>query len=441
MESSDSKKVGNFVIEEELVEGGMGVVFLGRQPTLDRPVVLKRLRQVLAGNPELLERFEREARAAASVHHQNVVVVYDCFAWRGAHYIAQEYVDGADLKTILSRSRAVPPRIAALIALEMIRGLEAIHAAGIVHRDLKPANILIGRGGETKIADFGIVLDRGSQALTQPGIMLGSPPYMSPEQILGDRPDYRSDLFSFGVVVYEMLTGVLPFPEGESGESLYRRIQRGRYVSPRRLALRVPRSLARLIRACLSPKPERRVQSATVIRRALERRVSSVSPSDCRGEIGAWLGAAGVLQPCDGDTRVLASRVGTPARRRPRLLAISATACGALLATVLVVHAVPMPRAESEDPLDGWLPGWFSLPGFRHAPLASLEFQIDPATVVSLDGDELDTFRSGEPLILRAGSHTLVFKHPRFGRIERKLELEEGEHRVQRDPHKPGTEQ
>ena len=215
---ASAKTLGNFVIERELGQGGMGVVFLARQSSLDRPAVLKRLRRDLTATANLVARFQREARAAAAVHHQNVVAVYDCFCWRGEHYIAQEFVDGVDLRSALLRTNRLPPRIAGLIALEVVRGLEAIHARSMVHRDLKPANILLGRDGEVKIADFGIAFEPTGKGLTQPGTMLGTPPYMPPEQMLGERVDPRGDLFSLGVVLYEILAGTLPYTEPEEDD-------------------------------------------------------------------------------------------------------------------------------------------------------------------------------------------------------------------------------
>jgi serine/threonine-protein kinase len=155
----NGRKIASYEIEEELAQGGMGVVFLARQPSLERRVVLKTLRRDLAEDESWEERFTREAQAAAGVHHPNVVVVYDCFSWRGERFIAQEHVDGKDAASALKQVGRFEPRIVGLVALEVARGLEEIHARGIVHRDLKPANILLGRAGEAKIADFGIALD------------------------------------------------------------------------------------------------------------------------------------------------------------------------------------------------------------------------------------------------------------------------------------------
>ena len=211
MSNPPRKTIGNYEVRRELAQGGMGVVYLATQPALEREVVVKSLRRGFADDPSLEERFRREAQAAAAIHDQNTVAVYDCFAWRGERFIVQEYVAGEDLAAVLRIVRRVDPRIAGMIALEIARGLEEVHARTVVHRDLKPGNILIGRAGEVKIADFGIALEQRKSALTQVGHAVGTPGYMSPEQHRGDRADSRSDVFAFGVLLYEMLSGALPF--------------------------------------------------------------------------------------------------------------------------------------------------------------------------------------------------------------------------------------
>jgi serine/threonine-protein kinase len=337
--ASTRRRIGSYDVERELGHGGMGVVYLARQPALDRRVVLKTLRRDLVSEPSIEERFEREAQAAAGVHHQNVVAVYDCFAWRGERFIAQEYVDGADLSSVLGQVRRIDSRVAALIALELVRGLEEIHACGIVHRDLKPSNILLGRGGEAKIADFGIALDPTGPALTRTGHSIGTPPYMSPEQFLGERVDHRSDLFSFGVVLYEMLVGEPPFPDRgpEEDEALIRRVEAERYRSPRDAAPETSRYLARLIKACLRAKARKRIQSTMLLRRSLERQLGAPSPADCRTEISAWLAEA-----------------PERARRGTLRWAAVAVVCALLIASAVVID-LPRPANLPFASLFAWL--------------------------------------------------------------------------------------
>jgi serine/threonine-protein kinase len=347
------KTIGSYAVERELGRGGMGIVYLGRHPLLDRPVVLKTLRKEAAEQRAAEERFQREARAAAAIHHQNVVAVYDSFAWRNRAYICQEYVDGVDLASVMGSVARVEPRMAQLIALELARGLEAIHALGIVHRDLKPSNVLISRRGEVKVADFGIALDARGRALTQTGYAMGTPRYMSPEQLYGDRVDTRSDLFSVGVVLYEMLTARTPFdpdesvtahtgsdaapaaeqpPEEEEGEGLIRRIETERFPNPRGLAPGVPRSLVRLLRSCLRAKAKRRIASCEALRRELETLTDAPPQPETQREIAAWLARHDLVEAVDDQTAVASA---APVRQRlpkPQRWAAAAAALFGLLA-------------------------------------------------------------------------------------------------------------
>jgi serine/threonine protein kinase len=435
---SGPRKLGNFEILQEIGQGGMGVIYLARQPALDRLVVLKKVRRDLVTDPSMIERFQREARAAAAVHHQNVVAVYDCFEFRGDHYIAQELVDGADLHALLERVGRLEPRIAGLIALELVRGLEEIHARGIVHRDLKPANILIGCGGETKIADFGIALEGQGPGLTRPGTLVGSVPYMSPEQMLGSPADYRSDLFSFGVLLYEMVTGAPPFQQSsdEATDSLLERIQDGRYAPARKHVPHVPRHLARLIRACLRAKPARRLQSATEARTYLERRLGVASPADCRRNIALYFAQCGVYPATDDRTSPQPTSRGLRRRRIPKYAWLIPAAAAALT----IVFGVAGGWRSATDG-DRAAPTPESRPGARPATTTAAAVPARPAQVRFVarpwaeirleDGTRFHTPRAA-PLAMQAGRHTIVFEHPRFGQAEYVVALEPGEERLVR---------
>jgi serine/threonine-protein kinase len=183
-----------------------------------------------------VERFAREARAAAAVHHQNVVAVYDWISWRGEHYIAQEFVDGVDLRAALAKVGRIPWRVAALVALDIARGLEAIHARGTVHRDLKPANVLLGRSGDVKIADFGIASTRPATG-SPPRRTIGSPPYIPPEQLWASARRARS-VRARGRV-YELWRARSPAPDrGRDGDAAHAHPARrfNRCAPPRRAA-------------------------------------------------------------------------------------------------------------------------------------------------------------------------------------------------------------
>jgi serine/threonine protein kinase len=353
------KTLGHFTVEDEIGSGGMGTVLLARQESLQRPAVLKRIRRDLAEFPELARRFEREARSAAQIHHQNVVAVYDHFRWRSDQYIAQEFVDGIDLKQAMERMGPLPWRIAVMIALEVSRGLEEVHSRGTVHRDLKPANIMLGRRGEVKIADFGLALDATGSQLTEPGVMIGSPAYMPPEQMLGERVDTRCDVFSLGVILYEMLSGRLPYPMREAPDSgvqqgeeepntasLLNRMQNEQCPRLRRLAPGTPRRVARLVKRCLRARPGQRIESATTLRRRLELWIEPTSPADLRMELASWLWARSLFEQRDNETVVRLSEAPSEEATTlssPRWLtaAVVTTLAALVAASVLFIDARP----------------------------------------------------------------------------------------------------
>ena len=422
MSTNGPRTIGNFAIERELGSGGMGVVLLGRHQSLDRPAVLKRLRPDLSASEDLVERFAREARSAASIHCQNVVAVYDWISWRGEHYIAQEYVDGVDLREALGHAQRFPWRLAALVVLELARGLEAIHARGMVHRDLKPANVLLGRNGDVKIADFGIALDATSDGLTRPGTTIGSPPYIAPEQLLGERVDSRGDLFGLGVVLYELLTGVPPYREPGPGEtdSLLTRIQRERYQPVRRLAPATPRWLLRLVRALVRARPRSRPASAQRVRQLLERKLRAF-PADARLELASWLWETGVFHPREGDTIVLSP----PPRARRRLWRGVAAAAAAVTA-VLIASTVYVSGASPRGLVDRTRAAFARFDGSATRP-ARARFEIDQRLGVAIDGSASTGVEPGDERELAPGRHHLVFEWPSGARAELDLDAAPGE--------------
>lgn len=361
------RRLGGFTVERELGRGGMGVVVLARQESLDRPVVLKRIHSELATSPELEARFVREATAAGRIHHPNVVSVYDLFEHRGAQYIATEYVDGIDLAGILVHESRIPWRIAATIALEIARGLEAIHAEGTLHRDLKPQNLLVGRRGEVKISDFGLALDASGSALTQPGTSVGTPPYMPPEQLRGERVDPRADLFAFGCVFYEMLSGRPPFevPEENAEISLLARVESGRYPRIRAQRRDVPRAVVKLVGHCLRPRTSRRIPSAREARRRLEVVLGRPTTADCQSTLASFLWDRHVFEPRATETVVMVACASDPPRRRSFRLA---GALAALAASTLCLGTA------LQDP--GAVLRWTD--GIRHGLTRQVAVGIEP---------------------------------------------------------------
>jgi len=202
--------IAHYRIIKKLGEGGMGEVYLAEDLELDRKVALKFLPPQFTANPDFKARFRREAKAAAALNHPNIVTIYEVGEYQNHSYIAMEYVEGESLGDLISRQRVAVGE-AVDIALQICAGLGKAHRAGIVHRDIKPANILIDKEAQIKIVDFGLAKLEDSTKLTQAGTTMGTPHYMSPEQVRGDKLDQRSDIFSVGVVLYELLTGELAF--------------------------------------------------------------------------------------------------------------------------------------------------------------------------------------------------------------------------------------
>jgi serine/threonine-protein kinase len=277
-------------------KGGMSHVFRAWQPALERFVVLKRLRDELIQNEETAERFRREARALAAVLHQNIAHVYDYVEKPGQAFILMEYIEGKDLSAIIDKTESVDPEIAAAILLEVAKGLAYIHERGLIHRDVKPSNIRITNRGEVKLMDFGIVLQVENTSLTRPGVMVGSPSYLSPEQILGDKVSPTADIFLLGIVLYEMLTGVRPFKE-EGGESIFQRIREVRYVQIRKMQPAVPRALEAIVEKCLRKDPKRRYGRVESLIADLEEFLGPEKSAKPQKAILQYLDLQGVIEP------------------------------------------------------------------------------------------------------------------------------------------------
>jgi HAMP domain-containing protein/predicted Ser/Thr protein kinase len=254
---------GRYEILGALGKGGMGIVYQARDRQLDEVVALKVLRaDVLLEDPTLLDRFKQEIRLARKITHRNVLRTHDFGEADGTSYISMEYVEGVTLKDLIKSKGALPAGIGLSIAKQMCHGLEAAHQQGVVHRDIKPQNILIlPETGELKITDFGIarvseVKGEASQ-LTSAGTILGTPDYMPPEQVQGHLADFRSDIYSLGVVLFETFTGQLPFTGDTVMAVLLGHIQQGP-PSPRSLNPRLPAELEAILLRCLEKSPARR---------------------------------------------------------------------------------------------------------------------------------------------------------------------------------------
>lgn len=291
MAAKTPESIGKYKVLAPLAQGGMGAVYTARHPTLDRTVIIKKL--TLRGNADVRERFRREAQIMMDLRNDAIVDVYDHFREGSFYYIVLEYVDGVSLDQLIRNRRYLPERIAIVILREACRGLAYAHSRNVVHRDIKPANILISKEGDVKIVDFGIATihgDNGNESeLTREGMTLGTPSYMAPEQFQSTRSvDRRADIYSLGVVLYEMVTGKRPYP-GSFTPEVIARIQRGRYQPPRKVNPKVTAFTARLIRRMLHPKVSRRIPHLDPVIRRLTRRLGAKHHERKSDEIRRYL--------------------------------------------------------------------------------------------------------------------------------------------------------
>jgi TolB-like protein/tRNA A-37 threonylcarbamoyl transferase component Bud32/Flp pilus assembly protein TadD len=271
--------LSHYRILEQLGKGGMGEVYLAEDTTLKRKVALKVLPPELATSQERLERFQREAESLASLNHPNIVTIHTVEEDGGVRFLTMEWVEGQTLADLMGKG-GIPLERIFEIATPLADALAVAHSKGVVHRDLKPGNVMVTEDGRVKVLDFGlaklleeepdlVATEMATEALTREGIAMGTIPYMSPEQVQGKAVDHRSDIFSLGIVLYEMSTGKLPF-EGETSADLISSILRDNPDSVTDLRLELPRHFGRIIRHCLEKDPQRRYQSALDVRNEIE---------------------------------------------------------------------------------------------------------------------------------------------------------------------------
>ena len=277
---------GRYRLVELLGQGGMATIYRARDTQLERDVAVKVLRPEYGADPDFIERFRHEAQSAASLNHPGIVAVHDYGTDPVGPFIVMEVVEGEDLATIVRRTGALPPRAAARLVAQASRAVAAAHERGFVHRDIKPGNILVTREGRVKVTDFGIARALSESALTLPGTTLGSVHYFSPEQARGELATPASDIYSLGIVLYELLTGRRPWT-GDTAAAIATARLTGTVPSPSAAHGGIPPSLEAITRKALAPNPEERYESAAEMADALEAFLGEE-----RGGEGARTGAA-----------------------------------------------------------------------------------------------------------------------------------------------------
>jgi serine/threonine protein kinase len=268
-----------YEIIEELGKGGMGSVYRVEDTKLNQDIALKLIKPEIASDKKTIERFRNELKIARMIAHRNVCKMYDLGEDQGIRYITMEYIPGEDLKSMIRMMGQLSVGKALSIVKQVCEGLAEAHRMGIIHRDLKPSNLMIDKYGNAKIMDFGIARTLESKGLTDAGVMIGTPEYMSPEQVERKEADQRSDIYSLGVILYEMVTGRVPF-EGETPISVVHKHKYEVPQEPKKVNPQIPDELNAVIMKCLEKDKEKRFLNADEVRTELADIETMVGPTD-----------------------------------------------------------------------------------------------------------------------------------------------------------------
>ncbi len=345
---------GRYHILDRIAAGGMGEVFRARDAVLDREVAIKVLHRSLAGDQGFVERFRREARAAAGISHPNIVNVHDWGAVDGIYYMVMEYVDGRAVRELLNAQGRLAPAQTADVLRQTLLALEHAHGRGIVHRDVKPENILVTVDGTVKVADFGLARAFADGRQTQAGTVTGTVQYLAPEQIRGEPADPRSDLYSLGIVAFELLTGRLPFT-GETAMAIAYKHLSDRVPRPSTLAPDLPAEVDAFVASATERDRELRPESALEMRRDLESIARELPPARPLRDLVAEAGPVVTIPTvaaggeAEAATTTVTIRAERGRRRRLRrfvgailvLAAVAAALWGAW--TYLLPHSTAVP--------------------------------------------------------------------------------------------------
>ena len=414
------KKIGNYEILKELGKGGMSTLYLALQKSLERKVAIKELLPSLRTDTEMVERFNREAKVSASMAHEGIVNIFDFWVERGSCYLAMEYLEGKDLGEVIDTMGALPVDATVAIASKAAEALHYAHQRGIVHRDVKSGNIFITEKGEVKLTDFGIAYVPGKSPLTQPGIAIGTPEYMSPEQIRGEKAHPRSDIFSLGVVLYEMLTGRRPFG-ADGDEEVIGSVLSKKPKGPRALNREVPWGLHRLTMKCLQKKPEKRFQAMEDLKISLERFLPKKSEDRTR----AFSSFLEVIFPPEGEDGPEFAQF----RRKRRITFGYALMAFMALGVASLLYGYHNP-VEFSTLIPARLKekvGFLATIGQRDS---FVKIVVYPWAKVSIDGKYVDTTPIADPIRLNPGEHTVSFSHSKFKSKTLKIVLKPGETRL-----------
>jgi serine/threonine protein kinase len=416
------KQIHNCDVVGEIGSGGMAVIFKAVQNSLNRPVAIKELKSDFSNDPQVVARFIREATALAALQHENIVHIYDFFKEDDTFRMIMEFVEGIDLFDLLEKVQRIPPDVAMVISLAVCSALEYAHYRGIIHRDIKPSNIIISRKGEVKLMDFGIARDENLGDLTRPGTSLGTPAYMSPEQIMGVKIDFRSDLFSFGIVLYQMLTGRKPFTEG-GGKSIMHKILNTEFHRPRKINPNIPRRIEKIILRCMSKEPKERYSSTGDLRREIEAYLSRMVEITYSARLLAYLFHKDLVTRDEAESFVsediLADReIARADENLPPPLSLKTIG---LVQGVLGIAVVLWLLIVSMVMGDGPIASASTDPG---GPPGALKVVAWPWAEIYIDGAYVETTPVARSFSLTPGIHEVTLKNPHFHTVTKRVLIE-----------------
>jgi hypothetical protein len=426
-----ARAFGPYRVVEELGSGSLSTVYRAIQEPLGRAVAIKALKSTIAPTSPFALQLEREARVLAALSHPNIVMLHDFVKTQQQMWLVLELLDGFSLATVLGKRARFSPDFVTTVGLELARGLAHAHERGVVHRDVKPANVALTKRGEVKLVDFGIAQRERLPSADEPLLVraprseadaaFGTPAYMSPEQILGETVDARSDLFSLGVVLYQLLAGARPFDrEGEENKrAAAQRIRRDPARPLRERAPEVPRPLERLVMRCLEKLPGDRFASADELADRLESLLRSRTHDRTGAIVVRTLVASGLVEGDPGTDRWLA-----PEKRAP--LAGTMLGFGAVAVAFAVGGALIQWSASARGEREAAQAGSKRLE-LSPENAGALRIVASPWAEVTIDGQRIDVTPIARAIPLAAGQHYVTLAHPNAPPEKRLVPIAAGE--------------
>jgi len=424
---SDLPRFGNYKTVSELGAGAIATVYLATQEPLARKVAIKALKSTIPPSSTFATQLEREARVLSGLSHPNIVLLLDYVKSETQMYLVLEYISGFSLSELLAKKPKLRPEMVAAIGAEVAQGLAHAHERGVIHRDVKPANVILSRQGEVKIVDFSIAhrerlpsadepaaFDQSTPAQGTSQTAFGTPAYMAPEQLLGEAVDARSDLFSLGVVLYQLLSGVRPFERPGEKRAPAHAARTSPAVQLRQRAPDVPRAIERVVMRCIEKHPADRPMSADAVAEELIAYVRSRTELPMRELVRGALASARLVAG-EAPSLVRASEPRPSFFRTPWTLALFGVALGlGLIAVRATDSAAEHAAAASEGPL---IP---AQPGF-------LRVLATPWAEVAVDGQRAAITPIARAIPLAPGVHFVRFTHPSAPPLTRRVTIRPNE--------------